>query len=548
MSLSTNEPQFDNVMDAPDPVQAYFASDLATTEDCDRFQASYPYSYGRLECGPRCPTNYTKLFSESDDAGDAFLRQCVLYLQVGERARAGLLPAENASFLEGNGIDTSVAAAAGAVAQISSCLTSYCSLNDGCRASRSSVCAPDRLSVNGTLLDRGGLDECLGALCLSPQPLANPDIAGVGVLVSFVLQLALALLAALTLLLLSRSAGKTAAASGDHGDGDAGAGAGAAHPSPARLRRLSDAITASLYDFQKAQCFFSIAISVAALISPSVRDIGSSLDAASHAAAASVGILPPTFTLYVLAAANPSRRSWYVSALTATTWALAFRVLLGADMLGYYYGRWSSGRAGGDGAGLEGLANDGAAPPYPDACAPEGPLQLCPAARLRHFDPTPMFAYALCLPAMLGLAVWQAGAVPPVGRLYARAGAECARRGVRLAVWRRGLHAGALALFAAPAAVFLKGVAELFRGGAVAPDWGFGQVVAILVWLPTLAGFVNNCADGVGPALTKQLPGTCRVVAERARVLLGEAGRDGMSTYKNWNHGGGEGPRVYEET
>ena len=37
-------------------------------------------------------------------------------------------------------------------------------------------------------------------------------------------------------------------------------------------------------------------------------------------------------------------------------------------------------------------------------------------------------------------------------------------------------------------------------------SWGFLQIVAVTIWVPTVAGFINMYVDGVSSAHRKQLP------------------------------------------
>lgn len=56
------------------------------------------------------------------------------------------------------------------------------------------------------MLNRDPVDTCLVAICDShPNPLANPDIAGVGIVSSYIIQAGTALLCALVLLILNYS-------------------------------------------------------------------------------------------------------------------------------------------------------------------------------------------------------------------------------------------------------------------------------------------------------------------------------------------------------
>jgi hypothetical protein len=63
---------------------------------------------------------------------------------------------------------------------------------------------------------------------------------------------------------------------------------------------------------------------------------------------------------------------------------------------------------------------------------------------------------------------------------------------------------------------FMFNIVNDSRANDVEKQWTFGQIVAMIVWLPILLAFLNDCMYGLLRGRTKQLPDTMTIV----RVLL----------------------------
>ena len=189
---------FDGILDAQDSVQAYFSHDnhLGTPHCTENLP------YGTVS--PGCP-------SDCDDPAIVFgnpshgflLWHCVLYPNITNHFRQGILSEANSCFLVTNHVDTSLAKAANVTLTISTCLTQYCESLAGCNQEKLHSCSVTALSIDGSMLNIHAMDSCMRSICANhPEPLASSDIAGPGVAASYIVQAGIPLLSALTLFVL----------------------------------------------------------------------------------------------------------------------------------------------------------------------------------------------------------------------------------------------------------------------------------------------------------------------------------------------------------
>lgn len=500
-----------SVLDSPDPVQAYFNSTGVFTLGCVD-----------SSCSADC-TNISAI------ASSVFPLQplwgCALYPNVTNDFRLGSLSAAQKSTVTADGVDTSVAKAATVTSTLSSCLSAWCESLDECKQHDPDICSASSLSINGTMLSLGAVDTCMLAICESgPSPLTNADIAGVGQVLSYIIQIGIVLLSALVLLVL-RSWRKLDHTSYDRLPRQAtesqtsmelknfkatatkhrGLGmdvhVGLHHEAASDAQKLDtfsvsnihDALIMALVDFLKSQCFVAIAASIAALITLNSGAQTTVLDAAALGAASGVSIIPTAFNYYVLATFNPRRKSWYLYGLALCSWIMGFSVVFSRQMLAENIAN----RTVDD----YNLALFGSR--YPNACGNAAPISICPEVPYPNVHPEFAFYYTLCLPVMIGLTIWQLSSVPPISKFLSRCFYRDSKENSALFSL---LHLAALCFLVVPLAFFFMSLRDLFWWKAINFEWSFGQIVALTLWLPSATGFVNSLLHGVEDAHTNQLP------------------------------------------
>lgn len=501
-SLVTDDIQ--SIINSSDPVQAYLSNYQATTDD---------------DCELNWPSSVTSgCWSLCDDPEAVFndyvsMFECALYSHLTNSFRSGALNKKNGSYMVTDHVDTSITKAANVTSIISTCLTGYCAGIDDCA---NDVCSPSALSANGSVLNLKAMESCSQMICDGRSaPLANTDFAGIGILISYMSQVAIALLSGVILTVLAASpiirkwlkttrkaiAKKVGATSADNEDQYYEFGFGNKQK-PSRTQQFYDALLAALVEFFKAQCFVAMASSIAALIVFKSQDTGSFLDRTALMTTSSVGILPVTFTLYILATFNYTRKSWYLYFLSLCTWILAFYAAFSLQIAS------NADKRNGDNDIFRDTYSE-----FPDACGNLPPYYICPYVFLPDLHAVNAFYNALCLPIIFGLTIWQLSSIPRVSTFLASVPLH--RLGKYPLLLLAMLHLGALGLFTMPLYYFFKGIWSLFQTQSVGMTWNFGQVVAITAWIPTIAALVNNYVDGVGAAHTKQLPPTYRTVTMR---------------------------------
>ena len=496
---------YETVLTAQDPGQAYFSA-----------QGNLSYNLGLPDClnetapgtnSSGCPSDCvdpTTIFTPTYNSLNN-LYHCAMYTWITRDFRLGSLSETNNTYLAINHVDTSLSHAGAVTSTVSTCLAAYCESLSDCKARHVNPCAASELSINGSVIDSLQTNTCVQAICDShPQPQANTDIAGIGMLAAYIIQVGLMILSALVLLGLWCAHMKVGQSLYQRQPQDH-AYVGVAAESEDRpvlptlnetripvTKRLEGALLVALVDFLKAQCFLAIAISIAALILVnSQRESLGEINQLALVTASGVCILPTTFNLYLLATFNPTRKSWFLYGLSLWTWVLGYSVALSPQM-----------------AALNRL-NKVETPylydsSFPNACGNFSPLNLCGNFVPPNERPEYTFYYTLCLPVMVGLTVWQTTSISRVSTFF-EATFPLKPRGYSWLI-HGVLHVAALSFFAVPLYLFFQSISQLFQYGSVSTMWGFGQIVAVTVWIPTVAGFVNSYADGVDRAHTKQLP------------------------------------------
>ena len=480
---------FDGIIDSEDPVTAYFSHQTLGLPDCVS-----PTSYDNVS--PGCPSGCVdpvKIFSAyspanaTDDPIHA-LWYCALYPNITNNFRLGVLSETNSSFLTASHVDTSLAKAASVTSIIWTYLAAYCESLEGCKQQNPHVCQATTLSINGSMLNTDAIDSCVQSICAKHPGAANTDVAGIGVLTSYILQAGLTLLSALTLTILSWRLKKSDQTS-------------------SRTQRFYDALLATQVDFLKTQCFLSMVISIASLI---VLKSQSPVDQLALRATSIVSIVPVTLNLYILASFNPTRSSWYLYILSQCTLVLGACVVTEPQMtplaeLAYVDDTYNK--------------NNMINSEYPNACSNSSPIGICfpsrPGPRAVYLPILIMavkIIYIVSIPMVLSLAIWQLFSISYISALLSF---NCFNLLPKKALLH--LHKIALLFFLALLALFFMAISQLFSAGAVNTNWNFGQIITITVWIPTVAGFINNCMDGVGNAHTKQLPPRYQTIPSAGR-------------------------------
>ncbi|KIX04569.1 uncharacterized protein Z518_05439 [Rhinocladiella mackenziei CBS 650.93] len=185
---------------------------------------------------------------------------------------------------------------------LASCLASTC---DYSRESQNciSACNLDVLYSGGSATNLTAVTGCLSLICGNTcgLPYANQDVMGVGVLVSYIIQAILVIACAVALI--SSAILYTRQPRGEEEE----------------TQKLSDNTRRGLEGFLAAQCYFTIALEIAALCSaPWTTD---PLTGYALLSVAITGFLCPIFTLMLLH--SHGCRSWYGGFLAVLSYVLA---------------------------------------------------------------------------------------------------------------------------------------------------------------------------------------------------------------------------------
>lgn len=492
----------DEVFSVDDSVHAYFSE--------------FDFNPSRfLDCGERYQIFGPRCCCQCDDPRWTFsnyfsLWECALYPNVTNSARLGTLPKNDSILLVNYHADTGLAKAANVTSMITACLVGYCNTLDICKEKNHDACSETALSINGSMLSTAAMDSCLLHICTShPAPLVNADFVGIGTISSYLLGVGLSLLSAVILtILMVRLKRKTEPANAEISTATTMASPGS-HCRRTRFeadfegkkftaQRLHDAMVAALVEFLKTQCFLVMASSVAATFWYDTQ-YTSFLDDLGLFTVANISIFPVTFTFYILATFNSTRKSRYLYSLSLCTWIFGFYTAFSLQ-ISYENER--------DASDDDEYLQEDSYDEFPWACHQWTPYNICPTqfpgAILLDLSLGNSFYGVLCLPVIFGLTIWQLSPIPRIAALLA----SVRGRNPKNYPWLPPaiMHIVAIGLLGAPLYFSVKDVYSLFQTESVNMTWGFGQIVAIAAYIPFVAGLINNYVDGVGDAHTKQLP------------------------------------------
>ncbi|KAL8793595.1 MAG: hypothetical protein Q9195_003858 [Heterodermia aff. obscurata] len=390
------------------------------------------------------------------------------------------------------------------------CLTAYCEGSAACKTQTPFPCLQQSLVTNGTLLRNDTVDSCIDQICAShPALRANQDIAGIGMIASYIIQTGIALLIALSLLLLTiwPKIRNTPTATNLQTWSRDEHSKPSAEPVPdaSGNHELYEPLHQALVTFLIAQNFLALAISIAALQTLNSPGALGLLDEVALGSASGSIILPTVFGLYTLASFYRGSQSWYLFLLSLLVWILGFSIALGPQMIQL--------SARNRNATLSFAKNAEA----PRVCGNVAPLAICVKVKEPDLHPEYAFYYTLCLPVMLGLTIWQLSSLKSFSSLLNTIFPTVFRE-----KWQRPLilitHLGAVGFLAAPFFLFFQSISDLLSNDAVNTTWGFGQIVAILATVPTVVEFVHTQVENKRSAHNRKI--TPRFSAENAYEQL----------------------------
>ena len=345
-------------------------------------------------------------------------------------------------------------------------------------------CLQSALADNGAVLKTDAVTSCIDQICAGhPTLQANQDIAGIGMVASYIIQTGIAFSIALALLLLAirpkaRNERTSSDIQGWSRNDFSKSNADTVGKSPER-HKLHESLYQALTAFILSQNFLALAISIAALQALNAPGDLASLDEVALGSASGSVLFPTTIGLYTLASFYRESQSWYLFTFSAISWVLGFSIVLGPQMV-----RLNS-------------QNRAAKPLYattagsPRVCGNAPPFQICGELEPRSLHPEYAFYYTLCLPVMLGLTIWQLSSPESfsgrLNRMLPRSFRE---------KWQTPLlliaYLGAVGFLTAPCYFFFQSISDLLSNDAVNMTWAFGQIVAVLATVPAVIEFLHT--------------------------------------------------------
>lgn len=409
-------------------------------------------------------------------------------------------------------VDTSIATSTSVTSFISTCAASWCKNLEGCS---SSACSPEQLTINnGTLISAGNLFACSFAICdADPQSTNNPDIAGIGVLCSIIIQVAICYVGIVFLGILYIAESVTEFYGKEKHQ--------------LRIRHFLNVLEISLDDFQRAQCCFAVAINVASIVLlASRKQSTTSADRTALILASNSGSIPPTALLLMLLGTK-GRRSAYTFCLTLITWTAAVIV---------EYWRQANVSFKMDDLAVQSVQ-----------CGGYSPSNVCGRYYSDMVENEIRFPLALTIPFMVLATViqWREYMLRVLLPLYTRIERTAPVKFLKIQfqtlrlLFRQHnspLREGGVSSFLITNAnaVGLRGCymfvilvtncwrlsrqLPTFPGlqiGSGATEWTFGQIVAVSVWMPTLLSFINDLVYNPIRGRTNQLPRSFEVVEKK---------------------------------
>ncbi|KIV84826.1 hypothetical protein PV11_00580 [Exophiala sideris] len=365
-------------------------------------------------------------------------------------------------------------------------------------------CSTSSLRFNSTSPSMWNISNCLSTICQSIPSVGgvtNADVVGIGVYVSYVSQCALALLAwsALTLLEIAISRARS--------------------PLEPGLLHQKESIITAIVEFHKAQCFFSIPVMVATLCSGIFRSNLLNVYTLLPIALNSIAPLQLVFFMIV----HYARFSRYLMLLTLVSWVLASIV---------YWVLYSQLTQPSPLEPLEGeyfLVEFTQSVTSTPTCGGSSALTICPniiawpslvrAQFAFYYSPWVWSWYALCFTALLAVRgldtlvnnsqlvnIWRKNRFLPES--IRKQSQQIVNVGGNCLFWTGSLVCVGLVCMQ------LYFLSLDFDMALIHNGWGFGQIVAVTVWLPPIAEYVQLQFSGVIAGSQYRFAKTLKVVRD----------------------------------
>lgn len=394
-----------------------------------------------------------ELTSAMESSTERTFWSCAFYPNFTRDYRDFLMIPEDHTFVTDLDVDTSLEASSNITVFLSTCLMEYCNNPEGCRT-RTSSCSPQQLVVNESLLSASAVQSCLSDICKYDRwysDSVNSDIMGIGVTISYSLQLGIASMSVLIFIWQRSRKGKQ----GSTREGKT-------------QRCIREAVFIALDDFQRAQCCFVITVSIATL---GVLGGMSITERRTVGAVTSSGSTPTVAVLMTLMLSDHARYSDLTFYLTFYTWVFALAINFSPSITS---------------AQLQ--------PQQPNAYGQWPPTRIC------NFESSQDNLYgavaAIPVPAMLLLTCLHFYKYDTVKKHF----------GNKIKAWQVTIGRTAIEVTTIGAMVFAIWTNSEFWTTTTQMDWSFGQIIALSVWLSTVLSFCNDCINGPLIGRTNQLP------------------------------------------
>jgi hypothetical protein len=471
---------------------------------------------GKMDC-----TNAAIVFGDvlgNDGAGAQMnLWSCALYLNLTHDFRSSKLAPTSREWVLGNKSDTSIGTSTQVAEFLSTCLAAWCDNEEGCgktkcRVGQMTIAGSGNSSegdFGGKRLNAAELDTCLDSIC-GIQFNSSPDIAGIGVMTSIFIQLVLTLTLPFFLSLCHLRIHQLTERNERRKPHTENAHVSVTDKTVvlrkiAAWERLRQSVLSTLDDFQRAQCCFAIAIDIASLITLySGRERVTRIDRNAITLATFAGTLP-TLVVFCALLLSKERGLAYIIYLTCFTWLLSL-------ITGYLP--------------LTSLTRDigEAAHSYisaqPSECGGMSPMHVCKEwgiessvselswivsissgltlifVFLHYLFPLAQTLYNSHLPKG-----WRDNVLKRLPKPVGRNWDHYVPR--RLRPWdiRQGLRALvyiAMIQGIVNCGLYVCMILKYIGNGEMNNEWGFGQVVAVAVWMPTIMTATRSCVWGSG--------------------------------------------------
>lgn len=478
-----------------------------------------PHTLDKLGQAANC-TNPEIVFGDvlgNDGAGAQMnLWSCALYPNLTHDFRASALAPESRQWVLGNNTDTSPVTSTRVTNFLATCLAAWCDNEEGCGKTK---CRPNQLTIksrhNGSgagfeveRLNAAALDTCLDSIC-GYSLISSPDIAGIGVVVSIFMQLALTLVLPLALLYchlyITRLVGKIERPT-DH---TAKEDNGAAYKKIVRKKigwwqTFRQGVLSTLDDFHRAQCCFAIAIDIASLITLfSGHERVTRIDRNAITLASFAGTLP-TLVVFCALLLHKEDGLPYTVYLTCFTWLLSlitgYLPLTSLLSPPHDIGMFSPDYIGAQ----------------PLECGRMSPTQVCEEwgvesrqmswiisissvctiflILMYYVIPLAYNLYDSRLPKKWRDQVSKSFPKPIQGRVQPRVSRRYCSLGMQQGL--RALVYVAMIAGMTNCGLYVGMILEYIEKGEINTEWGFGQVVAVSVWMPTIMAGGRDCIWG----------------------------------------------------